>query len=287
MTAHLVSAFAPTVWSGREPFPVGPIGITAFGCGTLLLIATAFAAAGRSIDDAVSAWSARLRGVRTIAMAGGDDGALRRRRSARASRAATTCYWKHELVASFFRPDGFAFEPTARRHAVAERDAVLRAAYPRPFAGAHRKNVVLIIVDSLRADRMQVYGYSRPTTPFLSRAGAERTDEAGARRVLDLFRVVLRHHEHAGEPRVPGHQRRDVPAAGRPARPGLSDVVPAVGQPPRVERAAALLSRERRHVVRRLADAPLHDGRRPARARRARARAAGVSRISRRSSTFT
>ena len=30
---------------------------------------------------------------------------------------------KEELVASFFRPEGFAFEPTARRHAVAERDA--------------------------------------------------------------------------------------------------------------------------------------------------------------------
>ena len=63
-----------------------------------------------------------------------------------------------------FRPDGFAFEPTARRAAVAERDAVLRAAYPR--RPARRKNVVLIIVDSLRADRMQVYGYPRPTTPF-------------------------------------------------------------------------------------------------------------------------
>ena len=31
------------------------------------------------------------------------------------------------------------------------------------------KNVVVILADSLRADRMQVYGYSRPTTPFLSR----------------------------------------------------------------------------------------------------------------------
>ena len=40
--------------------------------------------------------------------------------------------------------------------------------YPRPVAGARRKNVVLIIVDSLRADRMQVYGYQRETTPFLS-----------------------------------------------------------------------------------------------------------------------
>jgi len=76
--------------------------------------------------------------------------------------------WKHELIASFLRPEGFAFEPTARREAVATRDAVLRASYPRPVAGARRKNVVLIIVDSLRADRMQVYGYQRETTPFLS-----------------------------------------------------------------------------------------------------------------------
>jgi membrane-anchored protein YejM (alkaline phosphatase superfamily) len=77
-------------------------------------------------------------------------------------------FWKQELIASFFRPDGFAFEPTARRHAVAERDAVLRASYPRQVPRAHRKHVVLIIVDSLRADRMQVYGYPRPTTPFLA-----------------------------------------------------------------------------------------------------------------------
>jgi glucan phosphoethanolaminetransferase (alkaline phosphatase superfamily) len=45
---------------------------------------------------------------------------------------------------------------------------VLRASYPQHVAGALRKNVVLIIVDSLRADHMQAYGYERPTTPFLS-----------------------------------------------------------------------------------------------------------------------
>ena len=28
MTAHLVVAFAPTVWSGVEPFPIGPASIT-------------------------------------------------------------------------------------------------------------------------------------------------------------------------------------------------------------------------------------------------------------------
>jgi arylsulfatase A-like enzyme len=76
--------------------------------------------------------------------------------------------WRDELVASFFRPIGYAFEPTARREAVAERDAVLRASYPRQALKGPRKHVVLIIVDSLRADRMQVYGYQRPTTPFLS-----------------------------------------------------------------------------------------------------------------------
>jgi glucan phosphoethanolaminetransferase (alkaline phosphatase superfamily) len=42
-----------------------------------------------------------------------------------------------------------------------------RAGYP---AGQkfERKNVIIIIVDSLRADHTQVYGYERPTTPFLA-----------------------------------------------------------------------------------------------------------------------
>jgi glucan phosphoethanolaminetransferase (alkaline phosphatase superfamily) len=46
-------------------------------------------------------------------------------------------------------------------------EAAARAAYPRhqPF---DKKNVIVIIVDSLRADHMGVYGYDRPTTPFLS-----------------------------------------------------------------------------------------------------------------------
>ena len=56
MTAHLVLAFAPTVWAGKEPFPVGPRGISAFACGTLLLVLAAFGLRGRSIDDAVGVW---------------------------------------------------------------------------------------------------------------------------------------------------------------------------------------------------------------------------------------
>jgi glucan phosphoethanolaminetransferase (alkaline phosphatase superfamily) len=182
MTAHLVWAFAPTVWSGREPFPVGPIGITVFGSGALLLAAVAFAAVGRSIDDAVSAWSGRPRGVRTIAMAGAMTALFATTLSAGIA-GRDNLYWKNELVVSFFRPEGFAFEPTARRHAVAERDARLRAAYPTSVPGAHRRNVVLIIVDSLRADRMQVYGYSRKTTPFLS----EMVERGRMKQVRDAF----------------------------------------------------------------------------------------------------
>ncbi len=43
-----------------------------------------------------------------------------------------------------------------------------RAAYPRdiPF---DRRNVIVIIIDSLRADHLPAYGYFRPTTPFLTK----------------------------------------------------------------------------------------------------------------------
>jgi glucan phosphoethanolaminetransferase (alkaline phosphatase superfamily) len=45
-------------------------------------------------------------------------------------------------------------------------DARCRSAYPR-MPSFEKKNVVLIIVDALRADHTQVYGYHRATTPFL------------------------------------------------------------------------------------------------------------------------
>ncbi len=167
MTAHLVTAFAPTVWSGKEPFPVGPIGISLFFGGTLALIAVAFGLWGRPIDDTMSAGRTRGRGLRSVALA-----IVMIAVFAATIRAGVAgrdnLYWKGELVSSFFRPEGFAFEPTPRRLAVAQHDAALRAAYPHIGGGARRRNVVLVIVDSLRADRMQVYGYPRETTPFLS-----------------------------------------------------------------------------------------------------------------------
>jgi hypothetical protein len=164
MTGHLVVAFAPTVWSGKEPFPLGAVGISVVAIGTLLVMMTGLGLLGGRIGSPRRRVLDRVRLVATAAgvialfgftitwgVASRDD-----------------LLWKQELIASFLRPEGFAFEPNARREAVAERDAVLRASYPRPVTTALRKNVVLIIVDSLRADRMQVYGYRRETTPFLS-----------------------------------------------------------------------------------------------------------------------
>ena len=164
MTGHLVVAFAPTVWSGKEPFPLGAVGISVVAIGTLLVMTTGLGLLGGTIESPRRRVLDRVRLVATAAgvialfgftitwgVASRDD-----------------LLWKQELIASFLRPEGFAFEPNARREAVAERDAVLRASYPRPVATALRKNVVLIIIDSLRADRMQVYGYRRETTPFLS-----------------------------------------------------------------------------------------------------------------------
>jgi glucan phosphoethanolaminetransferase (alkaline phosphatase superfamily) len=169
MTGHLVAAFAPTVWSGKEPFPVGRVGIGVFAVATLLLM-IAGSRAFRLTPEATPASAgrrARLRGVRLVVVAAVAAGLFAFTLDWGIA-GRDSLFWKQELIASFFRPEGFAFEPTAHRHAVAERDAVLRAAYPREVPGADRKHVVLIIVDSLRADRMQAYGYGRPTTPFLA-----------------------------------------------------------------------------------------------------------------------
>jgi glucan phosphoethanolaminetransferase (alkaline phosphatase superfamily) len=176
ITGRLVTAFAPTVWSGREPFPVGAIGITAFGCGTLLLMLGLVTWLRPAIDAGVRAWASVVQD-RLVAAAPVFALAAVLALGTPALFAMTLQWgidsrdsrlWKDELIASFFRPVGYAFEPTARREAIAERDAVLRASYPRGVATANRKHVIVIMVDSLRADRMQVYGYSRATTPFLS-----------------------------------------------------------------------------------------------------------------------
>jgi glucan phosphoethanolaminetransferase (alkaline phosphatase superfamily) len=47
-----------------------------------------------------------------------------------------------------------------------------RAGYGRQ-TGFDRKNVIIITIDSLRADHLPLYGYTRPTTPFLSQLHRE------------------------------------------------------------------------------------------------------------------
>ncbi|MBB5047026.1 glucan phosphoethanolaminetransferase (alkaline phosphatase superfamily) [Rhodopseudomonas rhenobacensis] len=54
-----------------------------------------------------------------------------------------------------------------KRLVAALQDRESQASYPKQPA-FEKKNVILILSDSLRADRMGVYGYPRQTTPFLS-----------------------------------------------------------------------------------------------------------------------
>jgi glucan phosphoethanolaminetransferase (alkaline phosphatase superfamily) len=166
ITGHLVAAFAPTIWSGKEPFPVGAVGISVFAGGTLALMVLVFAWLPTGLKPRTTSRGRFERAWRIAAAAVMFGLCYATLTWGIASR--DNLMWTYEPVANFFRPDGYAFEPSARRAAMAARDNVLHAAYPRQVPNAHRKNVVLIIVDSLRADRMQVYGYPRATTPFLS-----------------------------------------------------------------------------------------------------------------------
>ena len=71
-----------------------------------------------------------------------------------------------EPFMGFFVNSSSFLKETAHTSYVRMRDRQHRDQYPRNYAFA-RKNVILIVADSLRADHMQLYGYERPTTPFL------------------------------------------------------------------------------------------------------------------------
>jgi hypothetical protein len=53
------------------------------------------------------------------------------------------------------------------REALRQSEALVRGAYA-PVRDFRRRNVIVIIVDSLRPDHMSLFGYERETTPFLS-----------------------------------------------------------------------------------------------------------------------
>src|SRR5437899_148851 len=74
-----------------------------------------------------------------------------------------------EPLSAFFKliPTSSLLGIDNARLAAAIEDRDSRATYRKP-AQFTPKNVILILSDALRADRMGVYGYDRPTTPFLS-----------------------------------------------------------------------------------------------------------------------
>jgi hypothetical protein len=84
--------------------------------------------------------------------------------------------WRREPLTSFVilsRPylipgnvRSILFPPTPRRQMNAERDAQLRSSYPKQNGSG--RNVIVMVVDCLRADHLSFYGYDRPTTPFLA-----------------------------------------------------------------------------------------------------------------------
>lgn len=88
--------------------------------------------------------------------------------------------WEWEpLVSLFIYFDHF--DVGEHKKAIAAQDTEARRHYP-PEQDFDRRNVIIIISDSLRADRMSVYGYPRKTTPFLDRlqqqGGLHRVDMA-------------------------------------------------------------------------------------------------------------
>jgi len=79
--------------------------------------------------------------------------------------------------------NGHAVDRLAAMRRDAEQDAARRAY--RPAAGAHRRNLVLIVVDALRADHMGIYGYGRDTTPNL-----QALQQQGKLRLAPAVRAV-------------------------------------------------------------------------------------------------
>lgn len=75
---------------------------------------------------------------------------------------------RREPIISFFVLESY-FQADARRLAGAVIDSQIRQQYRSLYRDFERRNVILIIVDCLRADHMQIYGYGRETTPFLSK----------------------------------------------------------------------------------------------------------------------
>lgn len=74
--------------------------------------------------------------------------------------------FSHDPVVNFFKQRRIFFPLTMERVFALQRDRKYEK-FMRPKIPRIR-NIVLVVVDALRADHLPVYGYSRPITPFLS-----------------------------------------------------------------------------------------------------------------------
>ena len=176
LTRSLVKLWVQAWWDGEQLLPVSA-GVL---IGALIVVAT-------TVMLEIVIWAKTLKEFRP---------AVSRRPAAIAIVILLTCgyavffqqvasrAWRSELIGAdpivaFLRSDWAVVD--APQQEIFDRfrreEPRRRAAYGRHTFD--RKNVIVITVDSLRPDHMQVYGYSRATTPFLSRL----RDEGKLRRV--------------------------------------------------------------------------------------------------------
>jgi glucan phosphoethanolaminetransferase (alkaline phosphatase superfamily) len=74
--------------------------------------------------------------------------------------------FSYDPIVNFFKRDRSFFPMTAERVLAVQKDRQFEK-YMRPKP-PRVHNIILIVVDALRADHLPVYGYPRPLTPFLS-----------------------------------------------------------------------------------------------------------------------
>ncbi|MBN2308033.1 MAG: sulfatase-like hydrolase/transferase, partial [Candidatus Hydrogenedentes bacterium] len=130
-------------------------------------------------------------GLQAAVRAGGPYSLFRDRRRGRLSTAALTAgtavllsvafvsmhwlgaFWQGDPIVGLFQSRRiFQSDPRGKVLPVEYESALAMRNYPLR-APSSQMHIIIIVVDSLRADHMGVYGYERPTTPFLSRMVAE------------------------------------------------------------------------------------------------------------------
>jgi glucan phosphoethanolaminetransferase (alkaline phosphatase superfamily) len=88
--------------------------------------------------------------------------------------AQTGAFGREPIAGFFFTSDEeYDFSQYSLDRQLAADAIEARASYPHGQTFT-RRNVILIVVDALRADHMGVYGYGRDTTPFLSSLASSR-----------------------------------------------------------------------------------------------------------------